>query len=82
MNNERLIFKGQLAELQQRYDQIELKAENLFILIREKLNPIVEFEQIETDNLLTMIQEFRALQLEARDIDKKITTLKEHLGIQ
>ncbi len=76
MNNEAYIAKGKLAELQQQYDQIEMRADAMLIQIRELLNPTNEFLNFDIDLVLMLVKDFRDLQLKARDVLDKIKTIK------
>lgn len=66
-SNELLIAKGRLAELNESYNQFELKAEALLIQLRELLNPCSEFLDLDLDKVLLLAKEFRTLQLNARE---------------
>ncbi|MEJ5352447.1 MAG: hypothetical protein WHS65_12735 [Melioribacteraceae bacterium] len=77
MNNELLIAKGKLSDLQQQYEQMEMKAESMLIQLRELLNPFSEFLDLELDKILLMVKEFRDLQLKAREISNQIIKIKE-----
>ena len=67
-SNEFYIAKGQLAELEREYKDINRRCESLLIQIREELNPIKELFDFDLEKVLDLVKEFRRLQLEARDI--------------
>jgi len=79
--NETYIAKGKLAELQKSYELIEMKADALLIQIRELLNPTVEFLDFNLDLAIELVKEFRSLQLQARNIQEKINTIKENYNL-
>lgn len=76
-SNELLIAKGRLAELKERYDEFEMKADSLMIQIRELLNPLKAFVDLELDKALLLIKEFRQLQLNARECLLMIDRIKQ-----
>jgi uncharacterized coiled-coil DUF342 family protein len=76
-SNEFYIAKGQLAELEREYKDINRRCESLLIQIREELNPIKELFDFDLEKVLELVKEFRRLQLEARDIQTKIDKIKE-----
>jgi hypothetical protein len=76
-SNEFYIAKGQLAELEREYKDINRRCESLLIQIREELNPIKELFDFDLEKVLDLVKEFRRLQLEARDIQNKIYKIKE-----
>lgn len=79
--NERLMWKGQLADLKKKRNTLDLKASALVTNLRIMLNPHesdvtrLEVEKIEdsADELLKMVEELRG-------IDQQIAKLKESLG--
>lgn len=75
-SNELLLAKGRLAELQERYNEFEMKAESLLIQLRELLNPFSEFLDIDLERVLLLAKEFRALQLNARECQSMIDKIK------
>jgi hypothetical protein len=75
-SNEFYIAKGQLAELEREYKDINRRCESLLIQIREELNPIKELFDFDLEKVLDLVKEFRRLQLEARDIQTKIEKIK------
>lgn len=76
-NNELLIAKGRLSELNERYKEFEMKAESLLIQLREILNPFSDFLDIDLERALMMVKEFRQLQLNARECLGQMERLKE-----
>lgn len=76
-NTELLTAKGRLAELNERFKELEMKAESLLIQIRELLNPLSEFLDIDLDRVLTLAKEFRLLQLNARECLTLIDKIKQ-----
>lgn len=80
-SNEVYIAKGNLAELNKRYSEIELRADSLLIQIRELLNPINEFLDYNLDLALALVKDFRALQIEARQIQHKIMKIKDSYNL-
>lgn len=76
-NNELLIAKGRYAELNERYKEIEMKAESLLIQLREILNPFSDFLDIDLEKALLLAKEFRSLQLNARECLKQINKIKQ-----
>lgn len=77
MNNELLIAKGKLADLERQYKTCEMKAESMLIQLRELLNPYSEFLELELEKALLMVKEFRDLQLKGREISNQIHRIKE-----
>lgn len=75
-SNELLLAKGRLAELQERYNELEMKAESLLIQLRELLNPFSEFLNIDLEKVLLLAKEFRLLQLNARECQDMIEKIK------
>ncbi|MFZ5986917.1 MAG: hypothetical protein ACOYWZ_07320 [Bacillota bacterium] len=75
-SNELLIAKGRLAELQERYNQFEMKADSLLIQIRELLDPFSEFMDLDLERVLLLVKEFRSLQLNARECQDMIDKIK------
>jgi|GEM_PF-1646069 len=81
MNNEILIMKGRLADLEKQEGEIQMKAESYLIQIRELLDPYAEFLDLELTKAFLLVKDFRELQIEAREINTKIKQLKENLGL-
>lgn len=75
-SNELLLAKGRLAELQERYNEFEMKADSLLIQIRELLDPFSKFLDLDLGKALLMIKEFRTLQLNARECQDMIDKIK------
>lgn len=75
--NELLVAKGRITELEEQYKQYELKANALMIQIRELLNPIYEFLDLQLDVILLLVKEFRDLQLKARECLEQIDRIKK-----
>lgn len=75
-NNELLLAKGRLAELQERFNEFEMKAESLLIQLRELLNPFGEFLNLDLEKVLLFAREFRSLQLNARECQSMIDKIK------
>lgn len=75
-NNELLLAKGRLAELQERFNEFEMKAESLLIQLRELLNPFGEFLNLDLEKVLLFAREFRSLQLNAREHQSMIDKIK------
>lgn len=81
MSGELLKAKGRLADLEKQYDTINRKAEAYLIQIRELLDPFSEFLDLELETTFIMVKDFRDLQIQARDILKKISKIKEDWGL-
>lgn len=75
-NNELLMAKGRLAELNERYKEFEMKAESLYIQLREILNPFLDFLALDLEKTLLIAKEFRQLQINARECLAHIDKLK------
>lgn len=76
MNNELLIAKGRLSQLNEQYKEFNMKAESLLIQLRELLNPYSEFLELDLEKVLLLAKEFRLLQLNARDCQQMIHKIK------
>lgn len=76
MNNELLLAKGKLADLEEQFNEFEMKAESLLIQIRELLNPFSEFLDLDINKILILVKEFRSLQLNARECSNMINRIK------
>lgn len=74
--SELLIAKGKLADLQKQYDEIDMKAESMFIQIRELLSPHTEFIELQLDKILILVKEFRDMQINARNLLHQINKIK------
>ncbi len=81
MSGELLKAKGRLADLERQYDTINRKADAYLIQIRELLDPFSEFLDLELETTFIMVKDFRDLQIQARDISKKISKIKEDWGL-
>jgi hypothetical protein len=68
MNDERLKMKGRLADLQKQIRDTEKRAETFFIMIREILDPLKEFLDLDLERAQLLISDFRALQLKCREL--------------
>lgn len=75
-SNELLLAKGRLAELNERYNEFEMKAESLLIQLRELLDPYSEFLYLDLERVLLLAKEFRTLQLNARECQSMIDKIK------
>lgn len=75
-NNELLIAKGRLAELNESYNHLETRAEALLIQIRELLSPFSQFLDLDLEKVLLLAKEFRSLQLNARECLHMINKIK------
>lgn len=74
--SELLIAKGKIADLENQYKQYEMKADSLLIQIRELLNPVYDFMDLELEKTLILVKEFRDLQLKARNCLDQIAKIK------
>ena len=82
MNNERQLWKGQLAEAEEEFEARELESKGLIQHLRNHLNPFepdltnLKVGQIENSSkrLVKLINEMKQLK-------KRITELQEALGI-
>lgn len=75
--NERLIMRGQLAELQRELNEKELEASGLIILIRTLLNPYTNTYELETDKALVTAKTLHERVKEIKELREKIKKLKE-----
>jgi len=79
--SELLMAKGKLAETKKQLSEIEVRAESLFVQIRELLSPYKEFLSIETEKILLLIKEFRKLQIEARTCGETIAKIEDNYNL-
>lgn len=75
--SELLMAKGKLADLKQQLEEVETKAESLFLQLRELLSPYKEFLAIETNKIMTLVKVFRELQMTARQITESLEKIKD-----
>lgn len=80
-SNELLIAKGRLQELEKQYQEFEMKAESLLIQLREILNPLYNFIDLDMEKTLLLAKEFRLLQLNARECLSLIKKIKDTYNI-
>lgn len=81
MSNELLMAKGRLADMEKQIEECELKAENYMITIRELLDPYKNFCDLQLDTVLLLTQDFRALQLRARELKVLREKLKDNFNL-
>ncbi|GMU86298.1 MAG: hypothetical protein AMXMBFR48_15400 [Ignavibacteriales bacterium] len=80
--NERNLYRGQLAELNDQFKKIEILDDSLLTEIRMKLNPINEFTEFDVEGVFSLIETWRMNQLKGREILEKIDKLETLLGLK
>lgn len=78
--NERVQWKGQLAELKENYNTLKFEAQGLLILLRNLLNPFepdltkLQAEIIENnaDRLKTVVQKMREIKAQMEALQKAL----------
>ena len=80
MSDEFYKAKGRLAALEQEYEVLESKAEALMTICRELLDPYKELLDLDLEKTFHMVQEFREVQLKAREKKEMIDKIKSDYG--
>lgn len=73
LNGERLALKQELKTL-------EIRAENHIITIRDKVDPLIEWDEIEVDHAYQAMKSLKILVKSARDIKEKIEKINQRIG--
>jgi len=81
MNSEMLIAKGRISDLRAQRDELETKADSYLIMIREILDPYSGIDKLELNRALTLLKDFRDLQLKWRETDALIKKIESDLGL-
>lgn len=81
MNSEMLIAKGRISDLRVQRDELETKADSYLIMIREILDPYSGIDKLELNRALTLLKDFRELQLKWRETDSLIKKIESDLGL-
>lgn len=81
MNSEMLIAKGRISDLRAQRDELETKADSYLIMIREILDPYSGIDKLELNRALTLLKDFRELQLKWRETDALIKKIESDLGL-
>lgn len=81
-NSERIKLQGRKAELKQKLDELETRAENHMITIRSLIDPLAvdTFTDLEVKRAEQAMISLKVLVKKARDKKKKLKEVKEALG--
>jgi len=78
---EKYLWKGQLADLKQKYQQLQLEVSGLIIQIRTMLNPFEEdVTRLPVEEIAVAAQRLKEIILEIRSIQEKIKKLEDAIG--
>ena len=66
MSNERTLMKGRLADVKQQLENIELEADNLVLTVRQKIDPLLNFEEMDIRRAHNAMNNLAALDVEAK----------------
>lgn len=78
MNHERMIMKGQLAEIERRLTALDLESKGDIALIRLRLNPYEpDITKIKTGEALAAMTRLDKAVAEARELKARIAELRE-----
>ena len=81
MNQEKQIFKGQLAEAEKEIREIELRMGMARDTLRTLLNPVVEVRDIESDKVFDQVIQFRDLAVKLTAVCKTAAKARQALGM-
>lgn len=64
MSNERTLMKGRLADTEQQLENIELEADNLVLTVRQKIDPLLNLEEMDIKRAHNAMNNLAALRAE------------------
>lgn len=80
MSIERMVFKGQLAELKKKFKSLDTEASGYIILIRSLLNPYEEdITKLEADKSAQSMARLNSIVLEMQALKSKIQRMEADL---
>ena len=80
MSIERMVFKGQLAELKKKFKSLDTEASGYIILIRSLLNPYEEdVTKLEVDKSAQSMARLNSIVLEMQALKSKIQRMEADL---
>ena len=80
MSIERMVFKGQLAELKKKFKSLDTEASGYIILIRSLLNPYEEdITKLEVDKSAQSMARLNSIVLEMQVLKSKIQRMEADL---
>ncbi|HOW51765.1 MAG TPA: hypothetical protein PLV42_06950 [bacterium] len=80
MNEERMQLKGQLATEREKKRTLELRAQSHIIVIRNKISPFINVDELDTDTAQVSMNELDETVKELRAVNEKIKKLEEALN--
>ena len=79
--SEILLLRGKLQQLKKEKNEIELQAQGLIFLIRQRLNPyIVQFENMEIEEAQVNINKLHELQEKLKALNKEIEKIEAEIN--
>lgn len=66
MNSERTLIKGRLSDINQQLEELELQADNLVLTIRQKIDPLLDFNEMDIRRAHRAMNDLAALDAEAK----------------
>jgi len=79
--SEILLLRGKLQQLKKEKNEIELQAQGLIFLIRQRLNPyIVTFENMEIEEAQVNINKLHELQEKLKALNKEIEKIEAEIN--
>jgi len=80
MNQERLIWQGQLSEAEVKRAVLEQEAQGIIRQMRMDLNPMIDLKAIDTTTVFRQAQRLDQIRLDLDEIAIQIQRLREYLG--
>lgn len=78
--NEMTIFRGQLAEVKNKYNELMIEASGLVILLRNLLNPYAELIDLKTDQIKISTNRLHQIISEGKKVQAKIKALEAEIN--
>ena len=79
-SSERIKLLGHKAELEQRLEELETRAANHIITVRDTVDPYEDFTRIEVERAEQAMISLKALVLQARQKKEALEKIKKDLG--
>ncbi len=80
MASEHIKLRGLRLDYQQQLKTLEIRAENHIITIRDKVDPLIDWDEIEIEHAEQAMISLKHLIRQAREIREKIEEINNRIG--
>ncbi|MEX1120869.1 MAG: hypothetical protein WED82_01960 [Balneolales bacterium] len=80
MSTEFIQLRGHRLELKRQLKSLEIRADNHIITVRNKIDPLLDFHEIEIDHAEQALISLKVIIKEAREIQSRIRKINGQIG--